>query len=282
MAGEVSDEAIRRQMEDIRKETAKRDFVCEKEDIAVLVQELEHGSAQQKAHALAKDYKSIRRVRGDGNCFVRAFGFGLLEHLVGQQAALAAEEQVEARLPHVLQIVTASKDQLLAEGFSEFIEDFWEVLVEQVQHVADGDYAVTAEAAVAAGGVAALHEAAVARLRAAFNDQAVTEYVICYLRLVTSAYLQRHAALYECFLEGVTVQEFCLREVEPMAVESDQVQVIALASAFAEALGNCGVRIQYLDASDAAACTAHDFPEGQAPFLHLLYRPGHYDILYPR
>ena len=26
----------------------------------------------------------------------------------------------------------------------------------------------------------------------------------------------------------------------------------------------------------------HDFPEGQEPMLHLIYRPGHYDILYPK
>lgn len=213
---------------------------------------------------------------------MRAFGFGLLEHLIGQQAAVAAGEGTSTALPAVLAMVKASKDLLLSEGFSEFIEDFWEVLVEQLEHVASGDYAVTAEAATAAGkSIAELQDEAVARLRAAFNDQSVTEYVICYLRLMTSGFLQRNTALYEFFLEGVTMKEFCLRDVEPMAVESDQLQIIALASVFAESLGNGGVRIQYLDATDSAECTVHTFPEDQVhSFLHLLYRPGHYDILY--
>lgn len=272
-------------MEDIKKEAAKRDFVCDREDIAVLAEELKHDTAELKARSLAASYSGIRRVRGDGNCFVRAFGFGLLEHLIGQQTAVAAGKMTSpTALPEVMAMVSASKDLLLSEGFSEFIEDFWEVLVEQLEHVATGDYAVTAEAAEASGKtIAEVQKEAMARLRAAFNDQSITEYVICYLRLMTSAFLQRNAALYEFFLEGVTMKEFCLRDVEPMAVESDQLQIIALASVFSEPLGRGGVRIQYLDATDSTTCTVHSFPEDQThSFLHLLYRPGHYDILYPR
>jgi hypothetical protein len=69
MAGEeASDEAIRRQMEEIKAEAAKRDFVCEREEISVLAAELKHDSAEQKAKSLASLYCGIRRVRGDGNC----------------------------------------------------------------------------------------------------------------------------------------------------------------------------------------------------------------------
>ena len=32
--------------------------------------------------ALGKSYSHIRRTRGDGNCFFRAFGFGYLEHML--------------------------------------------------------------------------------------------------------------------------------------------------------------------------------------------------------
>ena len=40
---------------------------------------------------------------------------------------------------------------------------------------------------------------------------------------------------------------------------------------------NVPVRIQYMDLGQGAS---HDFPEGSDPRIHLLYRPGHYDILY--
>jgi hypothetical protein len=36
-----------------------------------------------------------------------------------------------------------------------------------------------------------------------------------------------------------------------------------------------------MDRGEASEVIAHDFPEGSQPAVHLLYRPGHYDILYP-
>lgn len=46
---------------------------------------------------------------------------------------------------------------------------------------------------------------------------------------------------------------------------------------------NVGVRVEYMDRGEAEGgqVTAHDFPEGVKPKVYLLYRPGHYDILYP-
>lgn len=46
---------------------------------------------------------------------------------------------------------------------------------------------------------------------------------------------------------------------------------------------NVGVRVEYMDRGEAEGgqVTAHDFPDGLKPKVYLLYRPGHYDILYP-
>ena len=44
---------------------------------------------------------------------------------------------------------------------------------------------------------------------------------------------------------------------------------------------NVIVRIVYLDRSVKDDISVHDFPEeSAAPAIHLLYRPGHYDLLY--
>ena len=51
-------------------------------------------------------------------------------------------------------------------------------------------------------------------------------------------------------------------------------QVIALSSAL-----QVGVRVVHLDRS-AGPLNHHDFPDGQPPSVHLLYRPGHYDLIY--
>lgn len=54
--------------------------------------------------------------------------------------------------------------------------------------------------------------------------------------------------------------------------------IIALCTAL-----KVGVRVEYMDRGEAEGgqVTAHEFPDGLKPKVYLLYRPGHYDILYP-
>ena len=71
---------------------------------------------------------------------------------------------------------------------------------------------------------------------------------------------------------------FSHQEVEPMAKESDQIHIIALT----DALGVC-VRVVYMDRGGNQSVNHHDIPEdGSRPLVNLLYRPGHYDILYQK
>lgn len=39
----------------------------------------------QKAQELLARYKSFRKIRGDGNCFYRAFIFAQFEHMMGDR-----------------------------------------------------------------------------------------------------------------------------------------------------------------------------------------------------
>lgn len=61
-----------------------------------------------------------------------------------------------------------------------------------------------------------------------------------------------------------------------MYKESDHIHIIAICTAL-----KSGVRVEYMDRGDGGQVIAHDFPDGIKPSVHLLYRPGHYDILYP-
>jgi ubiquitin thioesterase protein OTUB1 len=76
-----------------------------------------------------------------------------------------------------------------------------------------------------------------------------------------------------------------VRQIEPMNRESDSLQIVCLSN-----LLGVGVRVAYLDQSAAAESSTsaaaaadsmrtYDFPEGSRPRVHLLYRPGHYDVL---
>ncbi len=69
---------------------------------------------------------------------------------------------------------------------------------------------------------------------------------------------------------------FNFQEVEPMYRESDHMHAIALGSAL-----KVGIRVVYLDRGGITTSPPeHDFPEDWTPSVYLLYRPGHYDILY--
>nr|XP_006817582.1 PREDICTED: uncharacterized protein LOC102807319 [Saccoglossus kowalevskii] len=66
------------------------------------------------------------------------------------------------------------------------------------------------------------------------------------------------------------------KEVEPMGKESDHIHIIAITNAL-----GVGVRVEYMDRVSGNEVNHHDFPEGCQPNVTFLYRPGHYDILYP-
>lgn len=60
-----------------------------------------------------------------------------------------------------------------------------------------------------------------------------------------------------------------------MGKESDHIHLKALT----DALGVC-IRVEYMDRVDTHTCNHINFPEDSKPTIVLLYRPGHYDILY--
>ena len=68
---------------------------------------------------LIKRYKYIRRTRGDGNCFYRAFGFGYLEENLNKSKELDKFRQLTYDL----------KDKLVQLGYLDFtVEDVRDVV----------------------------------------------------------------------------------------------------------------------------------------------------------
>lgn len=60
-----------------------------------------------------------------------------------------------------------------------------------------------------------------------------------------------------------------------MYKESDHIHIIALTTAL-----NAPVCIIYLDRTDQTKAIEHNFPSESTPKFYILYRPGHYDIIY--
>ncbi|XP_055386290.1 ubiquitin thioesterase otubain-like [Condylostylus longicornis] len=248
------DELILQQQRQIEKEICDTiPLISELQSVDTLIDEyLDDDIYKSKVSDLGDKYKSIRRTRPDGNCFFRAFAYAYLEYLVGNK-----EDYNKFR-----ELALKSKEKLVQLGFPQFtLEDFHETFMEVINRVSPSGSGDEKE-----------------ELHKVFNEQGYSDYVVVYLRLITSGQLQEGADFYQNFIEGnFTIEEFRHQEVEPMYKESDHIHIIALCAAL-----NVGVRVEYMDRGDGGKVVAHDFPEGTDSKVFLLYRPGHYDILYPK
>ncbi|KAH8405012.1 hypothetical protein KR222_003142 [Zaprionus bogoriensis] len=250
------DELILRQQREIEKEINDSiPLVSEQMPLACLTAEYDGDAIfTAKIQVLAGKYRFMRRTRPDGNCFFRAFAYSYLEYLITNRDAYRKFRA----------LAEASKDKLLKLGFPSFtLEDFHGTFMDVINRV-NPDNALG-------------FEKVQFELHSVFNEQGYSDYVIVYLRLITSGKLQEDAEFYQNFIEGnLTIEEFRHQEVEPMFKESDHIHIIALCAAL-----GVGVRVEYLDRGEGGTVNAHDFPEGTEPMIYLIYRPGHYDILYP-
>lgn len=190
--------------------------------------------------------------------------------------------------PEYVAAVTSSaegcKAKLLEAGFHELgFEDFLETFLNQLQDVANKRV-----------DVAQLME----RMNATANEHGgaqISDFVVMFLRVLTSAELERRKEFFMPFIaeEAVDMHFYRTQRVDPMGEEADQLHIIALVDALGVA-----VRVEYLDGSgDGAEVNRHDFlptcggpaadhaqaqgESGEPPCITLLYRPGHYDILLP-
>jgi len=208
-----------------------------------------------KIRNLSAKFSDIRRTRPDGNCFFRAFGFAYFERLLTDDAEFSRFRSA----------IAGAKDEFAAMGYNAYtVEDFHDTfmeLVDRLQPSGDDQKPMT-----------------LSELWTTFNEQGMSDYVVVYLRLLVSKELKKNADFFQFFMEdGKTVEEFCLTEVEPMYRESDHIHITALTRAT-----GISVSVIYLDRGDNKDASAHKFPDDKEPMLHLLYRPGHYDVLYAK
>ena len=222
------------------------------------------GTYLQGAQYLSTKYQSLRRIRPDGNCFYRAVMFGVCESILTNDS--------NTELERLTAWAKASLDEVCTQGYDRYtLEMFYDELVELFEYLATKPKLDEVETK--------LNE-----------ENGTSEYVTWYLRVVTAAFLKSDPDRFIHFIEGgMDIPTFCSREVEPMGRESEMVQVLALAEAM-----SVNVAIEYLDGRKFdKALTRHEFgpshndsgSDGSSSStsttkVTLLYRPGHYDILY--
>ncbi|KAG0054972.1 hypothetical protein BGZ83_009956 [Gryganskiella cystojenkinii] len=253
---QLTDEQILTQMQAIKDEEANtHPLVDNSVDLNELEKEYENGSAafRNKIKNLSDSHDRMRRSRGDGNCFYRAIAFAWFERV------MLAKSKPEL-YTHAVKAMEESKDLLLAAQFEPLaFEDFYAVTLEILQSVPTS----TPE-----------------ELLVAFQTDEISNSIVMHFRLVASAYLKTHQDDYAPFLEfGQTMDEYCSMHVEAMGRESEEMMLIAVTKAM-----HIGIEVAYLSGNENAD-EVNFLPflpdtEPYMPPLVLLYRPGHYDILY--
>ncbi|KAG5892796.1 hypothetical protein JTB14_032670 [Gonioctena quinquepunctata] len=143
------------------------------------------------------------------------------ELILAQQRQIEKEISETTALVGDLEPITSlnedSKDVLVSLGFQQFtVEDFYDTYMDVLKRLK------------------VIEDVTEARneLHTLFNEQGFSDYMVVYLRLLTSGQLQKDQDFYSCFIEGDrTVADFCHQEVEPMYKESDHIHIIAACAA---------------------------------------------------
>ncbi|KIM81941.1 hypothetical protein PILCRDRAFT_71406, partial [Piloderma croceum F 1598] len=244
--------------------------------MSALRAEYENGSAsfvQQIDWLTNNGFDSVRRTRGDGDCFYRSIAFAYIERVMyalePEMAVATSISTLESTLP-----------MLELAGFQKMVfEDFYDILVSLVHQVVQPDH----EGKILSPELlleAFQHpEGKFSMMRSLLR---LSTSVVVYLRLLTSAQIRADPDEYAPFLFhpelGIQMepQEFCENFVESVGKEADHVQITALSRAL-----QISVKIAYLDGRGTDGkvdFVDFDSAAGGDP-LQLLYRPGHYDIL---
>lgn len=263
------------QAREIAAEVEASPLLSEREPPSILLPSYaENAAFAGKLSDLCRRWAGIRRCRGDGSCFYRSFLVSAGERFIdagvappgSARAAASAASPLQGVYSALLATVAGADAALIALGYSaSTVPDFTGALAEWL-------------AALAAPGASKA-----AQVHAPFREQMTGFYLIYALRLLVSLEMQSHEEDYRDFVLGATehasVRAFCAAEVELSSVDADQMQIVALVRAC-----RCSLDIAYLDAAPGDAVQVISFPqEGGArpPLLAtLLYRPGHYDIVY--
>ncbi|RYP55186.1 hypothetical protein DL768_000180 [Monosporascus sp. mg162] len=218
-----------------------------------------------KTLALPQTYSHFRPIQGDGNCGWRAIGFAYFETLVrcGDVARVQAELARLQSLNEFIENVGGISPWVFEEMISETFDLFQEIIV-AMSSGQDGTRSLVTK----------------------FNDISSSQYIIYHLRLLAASWLRGNSAEFQPYL-AVDINNYIERTVMPVDQEIDAICIRVLVDVLLKP-ANMVLEIAYLDRSEGAEVNVHRIPEevnGQnlaasGSIIYLLYRPGHYDILY--
>ncbi|KAL4942217.1 hypothetical protein BDV06DRAFT_235557 [Aspergillus oleicola] len=211
-----------------------------------------------KTSALAVTHPQSRIMKGDGSCGWRAVAFGYFENLFNLRDPLRVHREL-LRIKSLNALLDqVGQDETMYEFFVDATEKVFLSIVRAIEQ-GDRDDSFLVDL---------------------FNQEYDSSAVLTHFRLLTSAWIKLNRHRYQAFL-SLPIDQYCQAQIDAVRSEIDQVGLQALVDGVIEA-SELLVEILYLDRSEGEAVTPHLLTQARPNIgsIHLLYRPGHYDLLY--
>lgn len=235
-------------------------LISEKLPMDVLVTEYAQADSAYvvKTTGLAATHGSYRAVKGDGQCGWRATVFSYFEILLnsGDFSLVQSEKIRFETYADTMRMVGIDYD-LMIDMF-DCTWDLFDKIMQATQRNDKSDKVILD----------------------ILNDEIMSNSIVYHFKMVTSAFMKLREDDFAPFLE-ITVDEYRIARIDPTNQEIDQIGLQALTNAIISAAG-FGLEVLYLDRSMGEEVTPHQFSAGfdGGTVIQLLYRPGHYDIIY--
>ena len=206
---------------------------------------------------IADKYQSIRKIRRDGNCFYRGFIYRIFEYISIRQNNELYQKFIR-KIEEAKDIAKKNNKLLtiLNESYNLFLGEFcscYNSLLDS--NMSCRDYLDKL-----------FHS----------NNKEKCNYLVLFIRYCIAEYIRENKLLYEAYIDG-DLENWIIKEVEPIDKEADQVLIMACVNLF-----DIGVKIEYLN---KVRNQVIKYPEGAKDediFIVFLYSPGHYDLLYDK
>ncbi|KAL5345003.1 hypothetical protein ACLOAV_009956 [Pseudogymnoascus australis] len=223
-----------------------------------------------KTAKLPQNYSHYRPVLGDGNCGWRAIGYSYFETL----QKLGSKDQLEEETARMMSLSSFIETWCGYQGW--LFEDMREEVLNLLR-----DLAATVHLRPPSDAESIILQR--------FNDEEISSAITYYFRLLASAWLKANSVTYRDFIpDGLGVDNYSKNMIEPAKTEIEHLGMTLLIDVLMKPMG-IAVEIVYLDRSEGTDVNSHIIQvedesgtpvHAGAPIVHLLYRPGHYDILY--
>ncbi|KAL5333055.1 peptidase C65 Otubain-domain-containing protein [Aspergillus crustosus] len=211
-----------------------------------------------KTAALAVTHPHSRIMKGDGNCGWRAVAFGYFENLFNLRDPTHAHREL-LRIKSLSTLLDqVGVQDTMYEMFVDMTEEVFESVMDAINRGERHD----------------------SFLVEVFDDEYKSNSIITHFRLLTSAWMKLNHQRYQAFL-SMPLDQYCSTQIDPVKTEIDEIGLQALVDGVIEGSGLI-VQILYLDRSEGDAVTPHVLTSARPAIgaIRLLYRPGHYDLLY--